>query len=240
MFDFDDTLAKTEECTLVRLKENNRIIDHLYGQKENDEYVLDETKYYLDYSEFENVSKYAEPVTEIVDILKGFLSKEEKDTKVIVLTARQSASGASIRTFLRGQGIDEGKVSVFGSGGANLKSKYLAKLIQRFGIKESVTVFEDNEDNISDILKLEYEIPDLEFSAILVIDPNSGDVDLEEIRKHKYPKGEYGTEEYQVMLKKVHPEMKRRLIGLGSNDYLVKGTKKVRDFKRTKSAPPSE
>mgnify|MGYP003640014871 CR=1 FL=1 len=56
-----DTLAKTEECTLVRIRSNDRIIDHLSGQQEHDEYVLDETKYYFDYSEFETVSSSAKP-----------------------------------------------------------------------------------------------------------------------------------------------------------------------------------
>ena len=237
MFDFDDTLAKTEECILVRLRENDRIIDHLNGQQEHDDYELDETKYYFDYSEFDTVSSSAKPIGEVIELLKKFLY--EKDTKVIVLTARQVTSRDSVRGFLDRQGIDMNKVSVFCSGGSRMKSRYLARLIQRFNIRESVTVFEDNEENIADILRLEYDIPDLTFNAVNVIDPLKIGTDLEEIRKHRYPKGEYGTEEYQVMLKKVHPKMKRRLIGLGSNDYLVKGTKKIKDFKRTKSAPPS-
>ena len=34
VFDFDDTLAKTEEVTLVRDKKSGRVIDHLHGQQE--------------------------------------------------------------------------------------------------------------------------------------------------------------------------------------------------------------
>ena len=166
MFDFDDTLAKTEECTLVRIKGSDRIIDHLSGQQEHDEYVLDEAKYYFDYSEFETVSNSAKPIGEVIDLLKNCLNN--KDTKVIVLTARQNMARDSIRSFLDRQGIDMNKVSVFCSGGSKMKSKYLARLIQRFNIRESVTVFEDSKENIADILRLEIDMPDLSFNAVCV------------------------------------------------------------------------
>lgn len=235
MFDFDETLAITEEVTLVREKKSNRIVDHLHGQAQFDEHELNEKKYYYDFSEFISVSTHAKPINATLDLMRDFLL--DKDTKVIVLTARQSTSRDSIRDFLDRQGIESKRVSVFGSGGSKLKAPYLAKLIKRFNISESVLVFEDSLQNISDMISLEYDFPDIEFNFVQVINPNSGE-DLEEAKKYKYPKGEYGTEKYQRMLKKVHPTMKRRLIGLGGNDYLVKGQKKSKDFNRSKSAPP--
>ena len=46
MFDFDDTLSRTEEVTLVRDKKTHRIVHHLSGQSEFDNYKLNEKKNY--------------------------------------------------------------------------------------------------------------------------------------------------------------------------------------------------
>ena len=235
MFDFDDTLAQTEEVTLVRDKATGRVVDHIHGQAEFDAYTLDEDNHYYDFSEFLTVSNYATPINATLDLMRDFLF--DKDSKVIILTARQEHARESIRNFLDKQGIDSKKVAVFGSNGSKNKKAYLTKLIKRFNISKSVLVFEDSVNNICDLLQLEYEFPDIQFDFVQVIDKNS-DEDLEEAKKHQYPKGEYGTEKYQKILKKVHPTMKRRLLGLGGNDYLVKGTEKSKDFSRSKSAPP--
>ena len=236
MFDFDDTLAETSECTLVRENKTGRIVDHLYGQEEFDNHVLDEDKYSYDFSEFNSVSNLAKPIHKTINLMKSFLSGE--DNKVIVLTARQNSSKDGIRKFLQSQGVDTSLLSIFGSGGSQFKAPYLMRLIRRFNITETVLVFEDSVENIKSILQAESLHPDLSFNYIQVIDPQS-DEDLEEARKFKYPKGETGTEPYQRMLKSVHPKMKRRLLGLGGNDYLSKGMKKEKDFSRSKSAPPS-
>ena len=236
MFDFDDTLAKTEESTLIRDRKTNKIVNHLHGQSDFDNYELDKEKHYFDFSEFQYVSDFAEPITPTINLMKQFTQNTR--CKVIVLTARQKASAAAIKSFLDKQGIDSKKVSVFGSDGAKNKKQYLSRLIKRFGIKKSVLIFEDSLSNITDLISLEYDMPNLTFDFVQVIDSANTDEDLEEARKFKYPKGEYGTEKYQRILKRIHPAMKRRLIGLGGNDYLDKGKKKVKDFKRSKSAPP--
>ena len=236
MFDFDDTLAKTEECTLVRDRDTDRIVNHLHGQYDFDNYELNEKKHYFDFSEFDTVSDFAEPIAPTINLMKKFIN--EPKCKIIILTARQQKSATSIKRFLRKHGIDTTKISVFGSDGAGNKKEYLSKLIKRYNIKKSVLVFEDSLSNITDLISLEYALPNLTFDFVQVIDSSNTDEDLEEAKKFQYPKGEYGTEKYQRILKKVHPAMKRRLIGLGGSDYLSVGSKKVKDFKRSKSAPP--
>ena len=99
-------------------------------------------------------------------------------------------------------------------------------------------MFEDSVNNIKSLLQLEYDFPDISFDFVQVIDPENTDEDIEEARKHKYPQGETGTEPYQRMLKKIHPARKRRLLDMGANDYLVKGTKKLKGGSRSKSSPP--
>lgn len=236
MFDFDDTLAHTMEAALVRDKKTGLIVDHLYGQQEFDDYTIDEEKHYFDFDEFYKVSDQAEPIERTIVLLKEFITEE--DTKVIVLTARQPKALPAISFFLEQQGVNTKPISFFGSNGSKNKKKMLFNLIKRYSISGKVTVFEDSLNNIKDLIVLEYDYPDISFDFVQVIDPSKCD-DLEEAKRFSYPKGESGTEPYQRLLKKIHPRMKRRLLGLGGNDYLDKGVKKVKGFERSKSAPPS-
>jgi len=237
VFDFDKTLADTEESVLVRDEKTNRIVDHLSTQSELDNYILDPDKHYYDFSEYNSVSEFAKPIKPTIDLMKRFCS--EKETKVIVLTARHNEASKAIYDFLAKQGIDTDKIFVKGTAGAKLKSGYLQNLLNRFNIKESVLIFEDSLSNIKRYIRLEYGNPDLAFEYVQVMPKDLSDEELSEARKHKYPTGETGTEKYQRALKRVHPAMKRRLLGLGGNNYSVSGIKKVKDFSRSKSAPPS-
>ena len=236
VFDFDKTLADTEESVLVRDNKTNRIVDHLHSQSELNNYILDPSKHYYDFSEYNSVSNFAKPIKPTLDLMKRFCSEEE--TKVIVLTARHNEASDAIYNFLSNQGIDIDKVFVRGTAGANLKAGNLQNLLNRFNIRESVIIFEDSVENIKSFIQLEYENPDISFEYIQVMPKDLTDEELSEVKKYKYPTGEYGTEEYQRALKKVHPAMKRRLIGLGGNSYSTSGIKKVKDFTRSKSAPP--
>ena len=237
VFDFDKTLADTDECVLVRDNDTNRIVDHLSSETELNNYILDASIHHYDFSEFNSVSDLAEPISETIELMKRFTL--EKDTKVIVLTARQNDSVHAISNFLSQQGVDTQKVWAYGTSGAVLKVGHLQNFLNRFNISESVLIFEDSIENIKRYITLEYENPSLSFDYVQVMPKKLTDEELSEVTKHKYPTGETGTEPYQRMLKKIHPVMKRRLIGLGGNNYSTSGVKKVKDFKRSKSAPPS-
>lgn len=237
VFDFDKTLADTEESVLVRDNATNRIVDHLHSQSELDNYVLDAEKHYYDFAEFNTVSDLAEPIAPTIELMKRFCLEE--DTKVIVLTARHNDSRQAISNFLLKQGIDTDKIYIRGTSGANLKAGMLQRLMNRFNITESVLIFEDSIENIRNYIRdVEYNNPDISFDYVQVMSKDLVGEELEEAKKYKYPTGEYGTEKYQRSLKKVHPVMKRRLIGLGGNNYITKGVKKNKDFSRSKSAPP--
>ena len=237
VFDFDKTLADTEESVLIRDNETNRIVDHLSSQSDLDNYILNPDKHYYDFTEFNSVSNSAKPIRQTIDLMKKFISEE--DTKVIILTARHNEARHAIFDFLSRQGMRTEEVYVRGTAGAVLKVGHLQNLLNRFNIKERVLIFEDSVENIKRYIALEYENPNLSFDYIQVMPKNLTDEELSEATKHKYPTGETGTEPYQRLLKKIHPAMKRRLIGLGGNNYSTSGVKKVKDFKRSKSAPPS-
>ena len=236
MFDFDDTLARTEEVTLVKSKKHHKIVDHIRGQRDFDNYKLKSDKYYFDFSEFHHVSEHAKPIPNTLNLLKKFL--KEPDITTIVLTARQKQAEPAVKDYLKGLGVDTNKLPVFGCNGSSNKANFLKNLIEKYGVQREVIVFEDSISNIIDMLQLEYEMPHLKFDFIQVIDPENTDEDLDEARKNEYPTGEYGTEPYQRLLKRLHPAKKRRLIGLGGNNYLDQGHSNIKDFSRSKSAPP--
>lgn len=235
VFDFDKTLADTEECVLVRDIESDRIVDHLQSQTELNNYILDAEKHYYDFTEYNSVSNFAKPIKETLDLMKEFLVKEE--TKVIVLTARHNDSKYAIEDFLSKQGIDTKDLFIFGTSGSSLKLGHLQNFINRFNISKSILIFEDSLENIKSFINLEYHNPELSFEYVQVMPKELIGEDLEEAKKYPY-KAEYGTEKYQRALKRVHPAMKRKLIGLGGNSYSTTGVKKVKDFVRSKSAPP--
>ena len=71
VFDFDDTIAETEETVLVRTKKSNRVVDHLSSQQEADEHIL-KTNHYYDYSEFVNVEN-AKEIELVTDYLLSLI-----------------------------------------------------------------------------------------------------------------------------------------------------------------------
>ena len=91
------------------------------------------------------------------------------------------------------------------------------------------------------MLPLEEDYPDLVFDFVHVHTPET-DEELEEANRNQYRRknatAQYGTEKYQRTLKRLHPKMKRDLIGRGNNKHSEKRVKKIKNFKRPKSPPP--
>ena len=90
-------------------------------------------------------------------------------------------------------------------------------------------------ENIQMLLPLEEDYPDLVFDFVHVHAPET-DEELEEANRNQYRRknvtAQYGTEKYQRTLKRIHPKMKRRLIGLGVNKHSEKRVKKVKALLR--------
>ena len=89
MFDFDETLAITEEVTLVREKKSNRIVDHLHGQAQFDEHELNEKKYYYDFSEFISVSTHAKPINATLDLMRDFLLDKKEIKEILTVNGEE-------------------------------------------------------------------------------------------------------------------------------------------------------
>ena len=236
VFDFDDTIAETEEAVLVKDKKTNKVVDHLHSQQEADNYILKPNLYY-DFSEFTKVEGAKE-----IDLVTSYLRKLAlQGNRIIVLSARQHKARNALRDYLKSINISTRTITFACVDGSKNKYGYLKKAIKKINPKEKVTVFEDTLNNIKMMLPLEKDYPDLAFDFVHVHIPETDEEVAEANRSQYHSKNtaaQYGTEKYQRTLKKLHPRMKRNLIGKGGNMYSVKGVKKVKDFKRSKSAPP--
>ena len=236
VFDFDDTIAETEEAVLVRDKKTGKIIDHLHSQTEADNYILKPNLEY-DFSEFVNVEGAKE-----IELVTSYLRKLAADgKKIIVLSARQHQARHALKKYLKSINISTNSITFACVDGSKNKYEYLKKAIKKIKPKDKVVVFEDTLKNIQMMLPLEKDYPDLTFDFVHVHIPET-DEELGEANRNQYfsmnSAAQYGTEKFQRTLKRLHPRMKRNLIGKGGNKYSVKGVKKHKDFKRSKSAPP--
>ena len=237
VFDFDDTIAETEEAVLVRDKKTKKVTDHLHSQQEANEHVLKQNQYY-DYSEFVNVEGARE-----IELVTDHLRKLAiEGNNIIVLSARQPEARFAVKDYLTSIGVMTNFITVACVNGSANKYKYLKKAINKFKPTSKVTVFEDTLNNIKMMLPLEKDYPSLTFDFVHLHVPQT-DKELEEANRNQYhymnSTAKYGTEKRQRKLKRIHPALKRRLIGMGGNNYSVRGVKKVKNFKRSKSAPPS-
>ena len=177
-----------------------------------------------------------------IELVTTYLRKlASEGQKIIVLSARQPEARFALRDYLRSINIITRSITFGCVDGSKNKYAYLKKMIKKINPKEKVVVFEDTLKNIQMLLPLEEDYPDLVFDFVHVHAPET-DEELEEANRNQYRRknvtAQYGTEKYQRTLKRIHPKMKRRLIGLGVNKHSEKRVKKVKAFKRSKSSPP--
>ena len=237
VFDFDDTIAETEEAVLVRDKKTKKVTDHLRSQQESNEHILKPNQYY-DYSEFVNVEGARE-----IELVTTYLRKLALEgNKIIVLSARQPEASRAIRGYLKNIDVVTRSITVACVNGSANKYKYLKKAINKIRPRDKVIVFEDTLKNIQMMLPLERDYPNLIFDFVHLHVPQT-DKELEEANRNQYhymnSTAKYGTEPAQLKLKRLSRGAKKELIAKGGNNYSVRGVKKVKDMKRSKSAPPS-
>ena len=213
VFDFDDTIAETEEAVLVKDKKTNKIVDHLHSQQEVDNYILKPNLYY-DFSEFVEVEG-AKEIELVTSYLRGLATKNHR---IIVLSARQPAAAPALRDYLVSIDVPTKTISFACVDGSKNKYSFLKKEIEKNPPMEKIVVFEDTLKNIQMMLPLERDFPDLSFEFVHVHIPETDEEVAEANRSQYHSKNtaaQYGTEKYQRTLKKLHPRMKRNLIGKG-------------------------
>jgi len=146
VFDFDDTLIKSESSVKISHKNGSTSIlssEEYAKYKEVDGDIFD-------FSEFDSYPKGAEIIEPVFSELKNSISQDGKNS-VIILTARSKSKPVS--NFLSDHGIDGIKVVAVGSSDPIDKAVYIMSQLKQ-GNVDLVRVFEDNVKNIREIRKM--------------------------------------------------------------------------------------
>lgn len=158
IFDFDDTLAKSETPVIIRKADGTSTTltpaeFATYEMKPGDT---------LDFTYFNKIIKNATPIKKNVMLLKKFLQNPGK-YKVTILTAR--ALGFPIRRWLKSVVGED--VYVVGVAGSNpkLKADYIEKEIQK-GYKD-IFFIDDSQKNVDAINNLKNIYPEVNIDAVL-------------------------------------------------------------------------
>jgi hypothetical protein len=162
VFDFDDTLVKTDAKIGVTLPSGEQSV---MTPKEFAVHQMDPQNKY-DFSEFNNVINPRE-VVQVTNILRNLLSAPG-DREVVILTARDPKSQESIKQYLENIGIDHEKISIvlLASSDPLAKSNWIENKIVD-GVTD-VLFLDDSGKNIKAVKSLKDQYPDVKIDARIV------------------------------------------------------------------------
>jgi FMN phosphatase YigB (HAD superfamily) len=140
VFDFDDTVAITDCCVIVRNADGN-VVERLTPKQYNS-YKLKSLEYF-DYTEFKQVIN---PRATFVMALAQEVHAENHDC--YILTARSSAAADGIREFLMSNGIIAKEIICIGDNAGEIaaeKRKVLLSIVQGY---DKVYFYDDDKHNV--------------------------------------------------------------------------------------------
>jgi FMN phosphatase YigB (HAD superfamily) len=144
VFDFDDTLAKTDCKVLVRSVFDNSV-SHYLTPSEYNTFDLPVDQYY-DYSQFSDAQYIREgQSTFLMDLAKEV---HDENHDVYILTARGNAIANSIDAFLKDHGIEAKQIHCVGDSDGSIakeKSKILLAIMQGY---DRVYFYDDDKTNV--------------------------------------------------------------------------------------------
>ena len=160
VFDFDDTLAKTDSWIYVKMPNGKeKKLDPaefaVYRPKKDEEF---------DFRDFDRQLRNPRIIKKNVDLLKRQLEKAKRTSrgarKVTILTAR--ALGAPVNHFFKTIGLDVYTVAL-GSADPQHKADWIEKQIKKG--YETVYFMDDSVKNVSAVLRLKTKYPDVTIIA---------------------------------------------------------------------------
>tara|TARA_B100000579_G_scaffold170101_1_gene138569 strand:+ start:961 stop:4059 length:3099 start_codon:yes stop_codon:yes gene_type:complete len=221
VYDFDDTLAITRGAN-IKVKHADGSVDTLdpaqfavYKGQPGDKF---------DFTEFDSVIKDAEPIQNIVSMLRKDLTTT---AKVTILTARLLAY--PVRRYLKTLGLDVYVVAV-GSSDPNDKAKWIENHIKKG--YDDILFIDDSEKNRNAVISLEDKYPNIKLN---VLDPDA----VQEMMMGMMSPAE--KKKHNKNMKRLSKDLKRINKGGSGSNYggggykvpkYVKGTltRKLREF----------
>ena len=147
VFDFDDTLVKTDCKVLVRSDFDNSIVRRLTPAEYNSHEL--QNNCYYDFSEF---SEVLEPKALFVMHLLKEVHAENHT--IIILTARQSPAADAIKTYLESEGVTAHEICCVGDAGEKIEIEK-AKVLNRLMLThDKVFFYDDHHANVEEAKKL--------------------------------------------------------------------------------------
>ena len=160
VFDFDDTLAKSDSKIHITTDTGEKIIMTpaeyaTHTQNANYEY---------DFSEFSQVVNPRE-IKQITNIVRNALNAGTEGREIAILTARAPAAEPAIRKYLEDIGLDTSKITfeLLGDSSPQAKSGWIADRIEAGAT--DVLFFDDSGNNVDAVNQLKDLYPDVKIHA---------------------------------------------------------------------------
>ena len=150
VFDFDDTLVKTDCCTHVTTAAGEKF-DLTPGQLVTYEKQPGDT---FDYTDFEKLIN-PRPIKWMNHILHNVIAHHGKDA-VVVLSARSYHE--PIRQYLASVGINDIEIVALNTAAPDAKSSWIAERVRRDGY-QCVEFFDDSHKNVNAVADLRHRLP---------------------------------------------------------------------------------
>ena len=160
VFDFDDTIAKSDSNIHITTDTGERI------EMTTDEYATHKMNpdYEYDFSEFDNVINPRE-IKQITNIVRNALNAGTEGREIAILTARDPAAEGPIRDYLESIGLDTSMITfeLLGSSDPADKAAWIAGRIDD-GVTD-VLFFDDSGKNVEAVSALSEQYPDIKIRA---------------------------------------------------------------------------
>jgi len=160
VFDFDDTLAKSDSKIHITTDTGEKIVMTpaeyaTHTQNANYEY---------DFSEFSQVINPRE-IKQITNIVRNALNAGTEGREIAVLTARAPAAEPAVRKYLEDIGLDTSKITfeLLGDSDPQAKARWVANRIDAGAT--DVLFFDDSGNNVAAVQELKDIYPNVKINA---------------------------------------------------------------------------
>tara|TARA_R110002051_G_scaffold306004_2_gene376349 strand:- start:2537 stop:3289 length:753 start_codon:yes stop_codon:yes gene_type:complete len=222
IYDFDETIARSNTEIRVSDKETGQYYKTITTQQEYDRLVAD-GNYEFDFSNLE----YVTDPTELVPVTNKLRNDVKRGkTQVMILTARAGNSEWEIQMYLDSIGIPADELLIVGCEGCN-KGEYVEDLVRSNPTIEVVHFYDDSEKNIRDVEDAKERLIDLDRIRFFTINQVGEDAEIQKRGSALGAKKDRGGPRSKEAKTKLGPFKGQKAMGtLGPGGRIPEGKKK--------------
>ena len=174
VYDFDETIARSEGHIDVYFKGTDKLYKRVTTQAEYDK-LAETGEYDFDFSNLEYITN----PTELVPVTKNLRRDVENAAmQVMILTARAGNAEGEIQMYLDSIGIPTDDLYIVGCAGCD-KGQYIEDVVRRNPTIEVVHFYDDSQKNIKDMQAAKERLADLKRIRFFMINQVGPDADIE-------------------------------------------------------------